>query len=166
MGNMFSAAGSTGPRCVELSNGSTDVFFDVLTLAGCVIAETPWDRNLVLHFADGHRWGRGTAGFDLAELPWTSNWPAEKAFLDRVIGLALTRHGWDRLTYDPPYAIQFLTTFREMVAGYTPTPVHAPEWGDWRVPPLVALTVGCEIHGVFIGELGCRLCDRNIQPLC
>jgi hypothetical protein len=147
-----------------LSNGGTDVFFDVLTLAGCVIAETPWERNLVLYFADGHRWGRGNSGFDLAELPWTSNWPAEKAFLDRLIGLSLTRRGWDRLTYDPPHAIQYLTTFREMVAGYTPAPVSTPEWGDCRVPPLAALTVRCEIHDVFVGEFGCRLCDRNIQP--
>jgi hypothetical protein len=131
----------------------------VLTLAGCVIAETPWERNLVLYFADAHRWSRGTAGFDLGQLPWTTNWPAEQAFLDQVIGLALTRHGWDRLTYVPPYAAQYLTTFREMIAGYTPSPVSAPVWGDWRVPPAAPLIARCGTHDVFVGECGCRLCD-------
>lgn len=164
MGNVFSADGPTGSRDLALSNGGTDVFFDVLTLAGCAIAETPWECNLVLHFADAHRWGRGNADFDLAQLPWTGNWPAETAFLDRVVALALTRHGWDRLTYDPPYAIRYLTTFQEMIAGYVPVPVPAPEWGDWRVPPAPALTARCEIHDLFVGDFGCRLCDPDIQP--
>jgi hypothetical protein len=165
MANMFTADGSAGPPGLDLSNGGTDVFFDVLTLAGSPIAETPWERNLVLHFADGHRWSRGLAGFDLGDLPWTGDWPAEKAFLDRMIGLALSRHGWDRLAYDPPYATRYLTTFREMIAGYTPVPQAAPAWGDWSVPPAPAMVVRCEIHDVFVGELGCRLCDPSLQPI-
>ena len=160
MGNLFTADESTGPRELSLSNGGTDVFFDVLTLAGCAIAGTAWERNLVLSFADGHRWSRGTAGFDLAELPWSEDWPAEKAFLDRVIGMALTRHGWDRLRYDPPFVAQYLTRFREMLAGYTP----APRSDDWLVSPDTALTVKCETHHVYVGEYGCRLCDESIQP--
>jgi hypothetical protein len=166
MGNLFTADGSTGPQALKLSNGGTDVLFDVLTLAGSTIADTPWERNLVLLFADGHRWSRGTAGFDLGELQWSANWPAEKAFLDRMIGLARTRYGWDRLAYDPPYAIQYLTTFHEMVAGYTPSPVSAPGWDDdWHRPPDSAFVVPCEIHDIFVGQFGCRLCDTEIQPL-
>jgi hypothetical protein len=61
-----------------MSNGSTDVFFDVLTLAGCDLARTAWEQNLVLFFADGHRVGMGASGFDLAELPWTGSWPASR----------------------------------------------------------------------------------------
>ncbi|GLL02781.1 hypothetical protein [Dactylosporangium matsuzakiense] len=164
MGNVFTADGSSWAHRLELSNGATDVFFDVLTLAGCAIADTPWERHLVLFFTDAHRWSRGTAGFDLGELPWTTGWLVEKAFLDRLIGMALHRHGWDRLAYDPPNAIAYLSTFREMIAGYTPTPVSAPAWGDWRVSPDPALTARCQIHGVFVGEFGCRLCDPNLQP--
>ena len=164
MGNIFTADGTTGPPDLDLTNGGTDVFYDVLTLAGCVIAQTPWQRNLVLRFADGHRLGRGCDGFDLAELPWTSDWPAEKAFLDQLIALALTRHGWDRLNYDPPYAIQYLTRFREMLAGYTPVPEPTPNWGDWRLLPAAALTAECDTHSLYVGEYGCRLCDEYIQP--
>jgi hypothetical protein len=161
--NTFTADGSTGPRDLDLTNGATDVFLDVLTLAGCAIAATPWECHLVLHFSDGQRGSLGTAGFDLGELPWTADWPAEKAFLDRLIALALTRHQWDRLGYDPPYAIGCLTTYREMVAGYEPVPVAAPAWGDWRVPPAPELVARCGPHDLFAGHFGCRLCDRDGQ---
>ncbi|WP_168221387.1 hypothetical protein [Actinomadura sp. WMMA1423] len=43
----------------------------------------------MLLFADGHRIGRGLSGFDLNELLWTADWRAEKAFLLRVLDLAM-----------------------------------------------------------------------------
>jgi hypothetical protein len=158
MGNVFSGGG----RDMYLSNGATGVFFDVLTLAGSALARTPWERRLVLYFADGGRWGLGNAGFDLAELSWTDDWPAEKAFLDRMIALALTRHGWDRMDYDPPHAARYLGDFREIVAGFTPVPVAAPGWGDWRVPPEPAFVAVCAVHGVFTGEYDCRFCSPGV----
>jgi hypothetical protein len=157
MGNIFGA----GEDDLYLSNGATDVFLDVLTLAGCALARTPWERHLVLFLADRHRWGLGTAGFDLDELPWSEEWPAERAFLVRVIDLALTRHGWDRLAYEPPYAIGYLHRYRELVAGFTPTPV---EPSAWRAPPAEPLLARCGIHDLYAGEFGCRLCDPDIQP--
>jgi hypothetical protein len=166
--NRFTAAGSppddTGLR---LSNGGTDVLFDVLTLAGCALAETTWEHHLVLHFADGHRIGRGTSGFDLSELPWTADWPAEKAFFLRIIDIALARHGWDRLRYDPPFAAASLAAYRAMIAPFTPAPATAPspDWGDWRTAPQPELLARCPAHDLFQGELGCRLCDPDIQPI-
>ena len=121
--NRFTAGGSppdgTGLR---LSNGGTDVLFDVLTLAGSALAETAWEQNLVLHFADGHRISRGISGFDLDELPWTRSWQAEKAFFLQMIDTALGRHGWDRLRYDPPFPTASLAAYRAMVAQFTPVP--------------------------------------------
>ena len=64
--NSFTAVGSSPDDAgLRLSNGGTDVLFDVLTLAGCARAATAWEQHLVLFFADGHRIGRGTSGFDL-----------------------------------------------------------------------------------------------------
>ena len=75
MSNRFTAGGSlTDDTGLRLSNGGTDVLFDALTLAGSALAETAWEQNLVLHFADGHRISRGISAFDLGELPWTRNW--------------------------------------------------------------------------------------------
>jgi hypothetical protein len=88
--NRFTAGGSPSDGTgLRLSNGGTDVLFDVLTLAGSALAETAWEHNLVLHFADGHRISRGISGFDLGELPWTRNWQAEKAFFLQMIDTAL-----------------------------------------------------------------------------
>lgn len=99
MGNRFTARGSSAERDeLKLSNGGTDTRFQ----AGCDLAKTAWEQNLVLYFADGHRLGMGTSGFDLGDLPWTANWPAEKAFFLRVVDTAASRYGWDRLRYDPP----------------------------------------------------------------
>jgi hypothetical protein len=164
--NRFTAVGSapddTGLR---LSNGGTDVLFDVLTLAGCALAETAWEYHLVLHFADGHRIGRGTSGFDLSELPWTAGWAAEKAFFLRMIDTALDRHGWERLQYDPPLAAASLAAYRALVSQFTPVPAPFPDWGDWRIAPRPELLTRCPAHDLYQGELGCRRCDPDIQPI-
>jgi hypothetical protein len=166
--NRFTAAGSSPDDTgLRLSNGGTDVLFDVLTLAGCARAETAWEQHLVLHFADGHRIGRGTSGFDLSELPWTMDWAAEKAFFLRMIDTALDRHGWERLRYDPPHAAASLATYQAMVEQFTPVPATGPSlsWGDWRTEPRPELLARCSAHDLFQGELGCRLCDPDIQPI-
>ncbi|MBE1534838.1 hypothetical protein [Actinomadura algeriensis] len=168
MGNLFTARGTSADRKeLRLSNGGTDVLFDVITLAGCPLAESSWERNLVLHFADGHRIGFGWAGFDLSSLPWTANWPAEKAFLLRVLDLAITRHGWERLTYDPPFAAASLRRYHAMVDRWpAPIAVRTPApREDWRVPPPRDHLDRCPEHAVYQGMLGCRLCDPWIQPI-
>ncbi|TDD79501.1 hypothetical protein E1293_23175 [Actinomadura darangshiensis] len=120
----------------------------------------------MLLFADGHRIGRGTDGFDLNSLPWTADWPAEKAFLLRVLDLAMTRRGWELLAYDPPFAMDYLHRYRAMVDGWpAPIAVVTPAAReDWRVPPPPAYLAPCPEHGIYQGMLGCRLCDLNIQP--
>jgi hypothetical protein len=166
VGNRFTAYGSASELTeLRLSNGGTDVFFDVLTLAGCDLAGTPWQQNLVLHFADGHRLGMGMSGFDLSDLPWTENWPAEKAFFLRLIDLAASQHGWSELRYDPPYAVTWLAAYRAMVAGFVPAPKTEPGRADWRTAPRAEWLARCRSHNLYQGELGCRLCDPSLQPI-
>jgi hypothetical protein len=166
VGNRLTAHGSSAERDeLHLSNGGTDVLFDVLTLAGCEIAETAWEQHLVLYFADGHRLGMGTASFDHGDLPWTANWQAEKAFFLRMIDMAASRHGWDRLPYDPPYAADWLAVHRAMLAGFVPLPAVAPARPDWQTAPREDLLARCGSHDLYQGELGCRLCDPSMQPI-
>jgi hypothetical protein len=153
--NRFTASGHGELR---MSNGSTDVFFDVLTLAGSGLATTAWEQNLVLYFADGHRIGMGTSGFDLAELPWTASWPAQKQFFLHLIDTAAGRHGWDRLAYDPPFAAAQLAAYRDMLAAFAPAPPAAPGQPDWDQPPPAGHLTRCPAHDLYRGELGCRLC--------
>jgi hypothetical protein len=166
VGNRFTADGSSADRTeLWLTNGGTDVFFDVLTLAGCSLAETPWEQHLVLYFADGHRVGFGIAGFDLGELPWTENWQAERQFFLRMIDTAAGRHGWDRLSYDPPYVTGWLGVYREMLAGFVPVPAAAADRPDWLAAPAAELLARCRLHDLYAGEFGCRLCDPSLQPI-
>jgi hypothetical protein len=158
--NRFAARGTSFAREeLSLTNGGTDVFFDVLTLAGCTLAETPWQQNLVLHFADGHRTSRGFEGFDLSKMPWTTDWKAEQAFFLRMVDAAASRLGWDRLRYDPPYVAGDLAAYRGMLAGFVPVPVEQPSWGDWHQAPRPELLTRCPSHDLYEGEFGCRLCD-------
>jgi hypothetical protein len=155
--NRITARGAAGPVELALSNGSTDVLFDVLTLAGSTYARTPWEQHLVLHFADGHRVSRGCAGFDLDDLPWSDDWPQERAFLERMIAAARSGLGWDRLGYRPPLVGDQLTVLAAMVSGFSP--LQPAGQGEWGAPPDDDEIALCPRHAVYAGELGCRLCS-------
>jgi len=163
VGNSF--GGAKDSRRLYLSNGGTDVFFDVMTLAACPPAGTPWQQNLALHFADGHRHSRGFSGYDLDELPWTAEATAERAFLQTVVAAALSRRGWGQLAYDPPHIAGMLSSYAELIAGFTPVPNPSSPYGDWQLSPAAAELEPCVKHGIFVGEFGCRLCDTWIQPV-
>lgn len=161
--NSFRVDETPGAAVLGLSNGGTDVLFDVLTLAGCHLARTTWEQHLILMFATCHRSDRGTSGFDLIELPWTPDWPPEKAFLLAVLDLAAGRYRWDELGYDPPHAHDYVTQYRDMVAGFTPHPAlscEGPDGVDWSAPPDPEDLQPCERHGLYVGYYtGCRLED-------
>ena len=44
-----------------------------------------------------------------------------KDFVLRTVDLALSRHRWDELGYDPPFAQDYLRRFRRMVEGFDPS---------------------------------------------
>ncbi|MET9379647.1 hypothetical protein ABZY09_00815 [Streptomyces sp. NPDC002928] len=72
--------------------------------------------------------GRGAVGFDLTELGrgGSEELRAEaKGFVLRVLDLAVRRHRWDELGYEPPFAAQYLRRFREIVEAFEP-PASAP----------------------------------------
>ncbi|MQY06619.1 hypothetical protein [Actinomadura macrotermitis] len=158
--NSFTVHGTTAAGDeLRMTNGGTDVFLDVLTLAACALARTPWQQNLALHFADGHRLGRGDFGYDLSELPWTAGWPQEKDFHLEVIDAAAAGHGWERLDHPADRARAYLAAYRPMLAGFTPVPVfRSAWWGDWRIAPPAERLERCPRHEIYEGELGCRLC--------
>lgn len=164
MGNIFPTIRGDGGPDLDLTNAGTDMFFDIMTLASCALARTPWQQNLALLFADGQRYSRGFSGFALNELPWTSDACEEHRFMLAVIEKARGRHGWDRLTYDPPYAQGYLETYRAMVQSFTPAPTDSPRFGDWRAAPHPDLVQRCPTHDIFQGVAGCRLCDPELLP--
>ncbi|GKQ34848.1 hypothetical protein [Streptomyces sp. A012304] len=159
MGNVFRA----GADNLYLSNGGTEVFVEVLTLAVAELAAEPWELRFgaLLAAQDQRVMGRGAVGFDLTELDWgatAAERAAARGFLLRVIDLAAGRHRWDELGYDPPYVSDHLLRFRRMVEAFEP-PATAPP-GEALPAPAVA---SCAAHRVLSGLPlweGCVFCHR------
>ncbi|MER6393462.1 hypothetical protein ACFXEL_07065 [Streptomyces sp. NPDC059382] len=139
-------------RCLEMTNGGTAVFVDVLMFAVSALAREPWDFRFaaLLTLQDQNVMGRGVVGFDLTDLDW-GNTPQERAaakdFLLRVLDLALSRHRWKELTYDPPRVEGYLRTYRAMVEEFDPASAGA---GAGVLPgPHEAAMASCARHRVL-----------------
>ncbi|MFD3414929.1 hypothetical protein [Streptomyces cyaneofuscatus] len=147
--NMF---GGGDGRYLEMTNGGTAVFVDVLTLAVSALAHEPWDFRFaaLLTLQDQSVMGRGVVGFGLAELNWgdtPKDQAAAKDFLLRVLDLALTRHRWEELTYEPPRAEGYLRTYRSMVEEFDPA--TAGGGTDILPGPQEAAMASCVRHRVL-----------------
>lgn len=121
MGNTFHGGG----RALSLSNGGTAVFVDVLMLAVSDLADSVWEYRFatLLTLQDQGVMGRGAVGFDLEDIDWgrsPGEWAAAKGFVLRVLDLALRRHRWDELGYEPPFAEGYLRQYRETVEAFDP----------------------------------------------
>lgn len=149
---------------VRLSNSLTSVLFDVLAIAGCDLAQTPWQRRfaywLVEH--DQVRCGLGCAGFDVAELGWTvDDFAQQQQFVLAVIDAAYTRHGWQRLPFSPnrPALVEAaLLALRALVSDYSPRDIAPLPDRAW-VPSQDPDYGQCEVHQIYLHETGCLLCN-------
>ncbi|MFE5867145.1 hypothetical protein ACFQ6V_00685 [Streptomyces roseifaciens] len=150
MGNVFDGAGDS----LSLSNGGTAVFVEVLWLAVSELASRPWDFRFasLLALQDQNVMGRGVVGFGLEDIDWGDT-PSERAeakdFVLRVVDLALQRHRWDELGYEPPYAPTYLKHFRTMVEAFVPAPLPARAGDDVFPGPDLAVTASCVPHRVL-----------------
>lgn len=72
---------------------------------------------------------------------------AAKDFLLRVLDLALSRHRWEELTYEPPRAEGYLRTYRAMVEEFD---VATASGGTGVLPgPQEAAMASCVRHRVL-----------------
>ncbi|WP_157556997.1 hypothetical protein [Nocardia acidivorans] len=161
MGNHFSA--DAIGLDVYMTSGGTDVFCEVIALAGTPVAETLWQQNLVLHFCDLERFRSGISGFDLAELPWTQTHRQEKDFFLDLLDRANHRIGWEKLHYTPTIDHN-LGAFTQMLIAFHPSPTIDSDLGDWTIAPRPYFLDKCLRHTIFRGEFGCRLYDTWTQP--
>lgn len=142
-----------GGRYLEMTNGGTEVFVDVLVLAASAPAHEPWDFRFaaLLTLQDQHVMGRGVVGFGLADLDWGETQQeraSAKDVLLRVLDLALSRHRWEELTYDPPRAEEYLRVYRAMVEEFGPA--RARGTGTSVLPgPQEAAMASCVRHRVL-----------------
>ncbi|MFJ7775596.1 hypothetical protein [Streptomyces yangpuensis] len=163
-----------GGRHLEMTNGGTAVFVDVLVFAVSALARETWDFRFaaLLTLQDQNVMGRGVVGFALADLDWGDS-PQERAaakdFLLRVLDLALSRHRWEELTYEPARAEGYLRTYRALVEEFDPE--NAPEAkarGRGLPGPHEAATASCVRHRVLDALPfweGCVFCTEGVSAM-
>ncbi|MEL5953744.1 hypothetical protein AADR41_02915 [Streptomyces sp. CLV115] len=166
MGNTFHGGG----RTLSLSNGGTAVFVDVLVLAVSDLADSAWEYRFatLLALQDQGVMGRGAVGFDLEDIDWgrsPGEQAAAKGFVLRVLDLALRRHRWDELGYEPPFAEEYLRQYREMVEAFDPADAGLRNGGNPPFPgPEEAAMASCVRHRLLcVPEYGeaCVFCNSS-----
>jgi hypothetical protein len=148
---------------LELTNGGTEVFVEVMMLAVSALAREQREYRFAALMAaqDQNMMGRGFAGFDLDEVAWgaTADEQAQvRRFILDTVDLAASGHRWVELGYEPPYAQDYLRRFRGMVEAFAPLPDRTP-----AVEPHDLALATCVRHRVLaLAEWGgnCVFCTR------
>ncbi|MEU0164302.1 hypothetical protein ABZ214_02325 [Streptomyces iakyrus] len=162
MANTFSGGG----RELDLSNGGTEAFVEVLMLAVSELASEAWDFRFaaLLILQDQNMMGRGAVGFRLEEVDWgagESERARSKDFVLRATALATSGHRWSELGYHPARVCDYLGRFRVMVQYFTP-PVGSGPFQYFPGPDGAAVA-SCTVHRVLSGLPyweGCFLCNK------
>lgn len=167
MGTVLTSERVLGTSPIQMSNGLTSVLFDVLCLAACSLADSDWEQRLAYFLVqhDQSRVGLGCADLDIAELGWTADtFELEKRFVLTVVDAALAKSGWKRLGFEPRLEsiLPTLDRLREMVVAFPASAIPGPDVYKWK-PDELPPGGKCEVHGVYLHELGCILC--NDEPI-
>ncbi|MET9519445.1 hypothetical protein [Streptomyces sp. NPDC002994] len=162
MGNTFGA----GQQSLYLSNGGTEVFIDVLMLAVSDLVEDVWDCRFaaLLTLQDQSIMGRGAVGFNLEDIDWGTT-PQERSrsrdFVLCATTLAMSRHRWSELDYEPPFAQNYLRQFKDMVESFVPADAFH---GTGVFPGLDERALACCTRHRILSALphweGCFLCTQ------
>jgi hypothetical protein len=149
-----------------MSNGATDVFVSVLVLSGSALATTEQEKILVAFLAgrDQSRFGIGTVGFLVNQMPWDrDHFEADRAFLQKVIDGALAKTNWHMLGYEPreDWTVERLTRFKNLLSMLSAEDIQAEM--AWPKPDTIKL---CERHHTVIHYYGCYFCNEmsEAQP--
>lgn len=145
---------------LKMSNGGTSVLMSVLALSACDTAVSGWEKRFAQWIVekDQDYRGLGAVGFDISNIGWRSDgFDQQKQFVLNVIDIAMNRHRWDALYYDPPFVKQNLKQFRDMIEAF-----HQEHIDPGHVWPLddegMAIAL-CYKHHVYLHVAGCILCN-------
>jgi hypothetical protein len=146
---------------VTMSDGLTSVVIAVLVLSGSDLAQTDWEKELVVWLAEKDQgiYGLGVVGFDIAEMGWTRDgFEAEKQFVLRMIEAATANHRWEALDYQPhvEWVLDRLGQFRSLIEHFSVGMIEGErKWAGER--PLASEK--CGKHGVYLHAEGCVICN-------
>lgn len=167
MANLVTLCGSLDDS-IKMSNGLTQMFVEMLALAGTALAQTDHQRDLVVWLAshDQAVTGRGTTDLDLCTMPFT-DLEADRAFLTSAARAALARKGWASLAYQPNSESvarifpEFISLLGQLELSMVPERIAEAE--DLRSAPAGYPT--CRKHGCLLHRYGCVICnDESTNP--
>lgn len=160
MGNRFNIQKAN--KTLKISNGGTDVLFDVLLIGASKLAVSQWEKNFAFWLAgiDPDKVLLGTIGFDIDDFGWTkADFEQQKEFVLRVIDEAADESNYTVLSYRPNIA-EKLQGFRELVDAYEKRYVENEEWaGNSWFEKGDEYTL-CPIHKIYRykSKDTCRIC--------
>lgn len=158
---------------LNMSNGLTSVFIEVLVISGSILASTNREKELIIWLAqrDQSIVGIGTVGFKIDEIPWTTDsFDMEKAFIINTILHAKRSTGWERLSYIPNqvWLIDCLEKFQTMIAAFDKKDIDPGSYLQWteidaddESPTIPIGHPLCEEHFILLSCHGCILCNNG-----
>ncbi len=155
---------------IQMSNGLTDVFFNVLVLSGSALARTDSERRLVVWLAekDQSRMGYGAIGFDLFEIPWAlDTFEVDKNFLLQAVAAARNWLNWEKLGYHPNEDALFpcLDQFAKLISGIDIDKIQPNSLEEWLAEadasdPVMCGFPMCPKHQALLSVFGCHICNN------
>ena len=140
---------------LNMSNGGTSVFINVLCLSGGRLAKTESQKRFMVFLAEKNQnvCGIGTVGFDIVDMPW-----------DKDSG-ARQKLGWETLGYEPneEFVAEYLDTFQKLIERMTAEDIIEESLTEWlseadENDPTRCGFPKCIIHDAFISIHGCQVC--------
>lgn len=149
-----------------MSNGLSDVFIDVLVLAGSYLAKQSYEKELIVWLAEKDQSvvGIGTIGFDVVEMPWQLQYfEKQKSFLLKTIHFAINRTGWENLEYEPTNIVPDLKQFEMMIISISTDDIIQENRSEWlneadENDPVKCGFPYCQKHNVLLSCFGCKIC--------
>ncbi|WP_368517001.1 hypothetical protein [Rhizobium sp.] len=144
----------------------TDVFMEVLAIAGSALAQTRSEQAFASWIAsrDQAVLGLGAVGFDIAEMPWhVATFAEDRNFLIRAITAAESKVSWEKLGYEPKedWLMPCLMRLRMLVSVFGSHDIRASGTAIHSTFSESALS-RCETHGIIMHADGCPVCNRSI----
>lgn len=151
-----------------MSNMAADVFINVLSLSGSILAETVEEKQLIVWLSEKDQKfiGLGAIGFEVVEMPWKKEtFSNDKIFLLNVIKSAENKLGWEKLDYTPEIVLPNLQKFREYIEKMTEDDIDDNVLSEWlnaaeSDDPVNCGFPRCKKHNTLLTFLGCQICNN------
>lgn len=152
-----------------MSNAATDVFINVLSLSGSILAETVEEKQLIIWLSEKDQKfvGLGTVGFHIVDMPWKKEtFSNDKMFLLNVMKSAENKLGWEKLDYTPKLILPNLQKFKEYIEKMTEDDINDNVLREWldaaeRNAPINCGFPRCKKHNTLLTFLGCQICNSE-----